>query len=216
MVTALVSAYFSEKFLDARIVNILDNPVITEMIIVCRAGSPDHEIAQTHEGVVIVTTDDIPTVYAAWNMAIKRSTGKYLISANTDDRFHPNISLLLSALEKGYDLVYGDQEIYEDYSAPPIGRFTWREGELKELMQGCFLGPMPMWRKSLHEQVGYFDESYHVAGDYEFWLRLAKNGKKFYHVREVVGDYLKRPKSVEHREPMRTLWETARARATVR
>ena len=215
MVTAIVSAYRSAPYLDARLVNIADNPAIDETVVVCQSGSPDHKIASSYEGITVITTDDVPTLYRAWNMAIRRATSDYLIVANADDRYG-NLRPLVEALNRGYDIAYGDQDIYEDYSRPPVGRYTWREGGLRELLQGCYLGPMPMWRRSLHDEVGYFDESYHVAGDYDFWLRLAIAGKRMYHVREVVGDYLRRPDSLERREPVRTLWETARARAAAK
>ena len=73
-----------------------------------------------------------------------------------------------------------------------------------------------LWGVRLHKQFGYFDETYKSAGDYEFWMRLASKGVKFYHVREPLGSYLKRQNSVEHREPLRSLWEANHARMKYR
>ncbi len=119
--------------------------------------------------------------------------------------------------ETTYGVVYANQDIVTEIGGDPIGQFTWAEGGLKELMQGCFVGPMPMWRRKLHDRYGYFDENYKSAGDYEYWLRLANGGVKFYHVRDwASGAYLQRKNSVEHREPLRSLWETNNIRMRYR
>ena len=61
------------------------------------------------------------------------------------------------------------------------------------------MGPQPMWRKSVHNRHGYFDDSLESAGDWEFWLRLAGT-ETFLHIDEILGLYLKSPNGVEHRD----------------
>lgn len=88
---------------------------------------------------------------------------------------------------------------------------------MKDLLKACFIGPMPMWRAKLHKRFGYFDESYRSAGDYELWMRFMSNGVRFYHMRGVpLGAYLKRQNSIEHREPILSLWEANHARLKYR
>ena len=48
------------------------------------------------------------------------------------------------------------------------------------------IGPHPMWRKTLHEKIGYFDDSYDAIGDQEFWCRIALH-YDMHHVDEVTG-----------------------------
>ena len=43
-----------------------------------------------------------------------------------------------------------------------------------------------MWRKKLHDQIGYFDESYTALGDQDFWLRLGAK-HKFQHIPQFTG-----------------------------
>src|SRR3990172_4603348 len=59
---------------------------------------------------------------------------------------------------------------------------------------------------------GGFDANMQSAGDYDLWLRLAKAGEKLLHIREVLGIYLDRPDSVEHRNPQVGAQETIEAR----
>lgn len=220
-VTAVVSAYYSEKYLEGRIDNLLSQTEKPEITAIAQKGSKDAEILARYPQVITILTDDIPGVYEAWNIGIKAAGGKYITSANSDDRLAPHaIKKMADVLDKEttYSIVYSEVDIVNEIGANPVGRYRWAEGGLPELLkQGCFLGPMPMWRKSLHDRFGYFDESYKSAGDYEFWMRCASNGVKFFKIRdEALGVYLKRQNSVEHREPLRSLWEANNARMRYR
>ena len=63
-----------------------------------------------------------------------------------------------------------------------------------------------MWRREVHDEHGYFDAKFISAGDYEFWLRLART-RKFLHVKETLGLYLESPASVEHANTKHGAWE---------
>jgi len=48
-----------------------------------------------------------------------------------------------------------------------------------------------MWRRSLHEDIGYFDEkSFGTSSDWEFWLRAAGANKKLDLLDLPLGFYL--------------------------
>jgi len=218
--TAIISAYFGNEYLEGRIENLENQTDPPEIIAVAQKGSACAEILERHSEITTILTDDIPTVYAAWNIGIKAATTPYVTNANTDDRLARNaIKAMADILDKEstYGVVYPDVDIVEEIYGNPVNTFKWIEGGLPELLKGCFVGPMPMWRKSLHDRYGYFDETLEIAGDYEFWLRLASNGVKFYHVRGApLGAYLDRPNSREHREPLKSLWEANKARMKYR
>lgn len=210
-VSAIISAYFCEEYLEGRIENLRAQTLRPQIVTVCEWGSPEYKIAEElwEEPDVVVAMPDntTPTIYAAWNEGIKASTGEFVTNANSDDRLASYaIAKLAQELDKRPEagMVYADVDIVEDLeggfdSAWREGYFRWAEGGHKELLQQCFLGPMPMWRKSLHEKFGYFDPDFRSAGDYEFWLRLSKAGVKFYHLREALGIYLRRDDQAEQR-----------------
>ena len=226
-VTAIISAYYAVPYLAGRIENLLEQGDIVEIAVVCSAGSEEHEIAkryfqQGYEGQVFTVHpagDAVPTIYAAWNMAIAHAAGEYLTSANSDDRFYPGaLAKLAAVLDKHPEIavVYADVDIVKTIGGAPVGRYEWAEGGLDKLLRGCFLGPMPMWRRELHDKYGLFDAEMKSAGDYEFWLRLAAGGEAFHHLSEPLGAYMDRPDSAEHRQNVQAIWETARARARSR
>ena len=230
-VTAIVSAYYAEEFLEGRIENLLSQSIMPEIVCVFQKDSKEAEIlGKFGDKVRRICTDGIPTLYEAWNMAIEESTGEYLVSANCDDRFYPRALEKLARIldqQPGFAMSYFDVDIVEEIDGAPVKTFHWAEGGIEYLVKkGCFLGPMPMWRRSLHQKYGMFEaecklrngETYkpQIVSDYEFWMRLANGGEKFFHIKETLGAYLAREGNLEHRAPLRRIWEDARARSKYR
>ena len=61
----------------------------------------------------------------------------------------------------------------------------------RENMVKCLPGPMPLWKKSIHDKCGFFDdENCNFADDWDMWLRAVNNNCEFKKVNETVGLYL--------------------------
>jgi len=221
--SAIVSAYFAEPYLEGRLENLLSQTERPRIVVVCQQNSPEQAIAarmldRAHDSLLM--TDKLVTIYLAWNLGIRAARTEFVTNANSDDRLRPDgIETLVKALDDHPQaaLAYPDVDIVQSiegsFDNPKrTGAFRFAEGGLEELMRGCFVGPMPMWRSSLHTKHGWFDAKMQSAGDYEMWLRLAKAGEKLLHVREVLGIYLDRPDSAEHRNPQVGAQETIEAR----
>jgi len=50
---------------------------------------------------------------------------------------------------------------------------VYNRGSYKKFQDGAFL----MWRKSIHDHVGYFDEYLESAGDQDFWYRVINQSR---------------------------------------
>lgn len=223
VVSAIVSAYKSEDFIVGLVEDLCrQNMWITgmlEIVAVCQKGSPEDIYLSDFLGekFKVVRTDDIPTIYDAWNMAIKESTGIYITNANTDDRHHldayTQMAIILST-NPHIDVVYHDSYItwepnqtFDDFleknKKVEMGRhigkpglFHWPDYSKWALADGCFIGPQPMWRANLHQRFGLFDAEMKSAGDYEFWLRIA-GPDNFFHIPIPLGLYCAREDGVE-------------------
>jgi glycosyltransferase involved in cell wall biosynthesis len=214
-VSALVSAFKSERFLPGCLDDLERQTLADQLeIIVVNSNSPqaEHEIVSEYvecfDNIRYVRTPETESLYAAWNRAIMMASGDYLTTANTDDRHrrdafevmartldaHPEVALVYS----GYETTYVENETFEDHV--PAERFMPEEYVPALLLRGyCFPGPQPMWRRSVHAEVGLFDDRYHSAGDLDMWIRIAQRWP-FMRVPEYLGLYLKSPESVEHRD----------------
>jgi hypothetical protein len=50
-----------------------------------------------------------------------------------------------------------------------------------------------MWRKKLHDEIGYFSEEFRSAGDYEFWCRIGCRYPMM-HLKQFLGVYYENPR----------------------
>ena len=61
---------------------------------------------------------------------------------------------------------------------------------------------MPVWRKSLHDRHGYFDEgNYGASADWEFWLRCGVFGARYFITSQLLGAYYLNPTSYGRASP---------------
>ncbi len=214
LVTAIVSAYNSERHMRGCLDDLTAQTISDRLeIVVVDSGSPQNEAEivreyqQKHPNIKYIRTDERESVYAAWNRAIQVARGQFITNANTDDRhrrdaYEQMVDVLNQrpAVALAYANVYitkTDNETFEQHTR--TGMFRWHDFDRAKLLEGCFMGPQPMWRRSLHEQYGYFDDSLESAGDWEFWLRIAET-ETFFHIDEFLGLYLESPSGIEHRD----------------
>lgn len=212
LISAIVSVYNAERFL-AGCLDDLENQTISSRmeIIVVDTGSPQNEgmVAKSYQkifkNIIYIRTEQRETIYSAWNRAISVAKGKYITNANSDDRHRPDaLERLVNFLENNikYGVAYGDTFVTNIENAcwpshSNSGAFHWPKFNKKRLFGICFVGPQPVWRRSLHESHGLFADKFRSAGDYEFWLRLASSGVNFAHIPEVLGIYLASPSGME-------------------
>lgn len=226
LVSAIVSAYKCERFLRGCLDDLLAQTLGDRLeIVVVDSGSPENERAIVEEyrrlrpDIVYLRTEERETIYAAWNRGIKACRGAYVTNANADDRHRPDaLAIMAGVLDEHPDvaLVWANMfltatENQTFQTATPIGRSDWPAFDRRALATYNYVGPQPMWRRALHERYGWFDPSFEIAGDYEFWLRLAER-ETFRLVPEILGLYLLSPQTAERRDKTRALLETREAK----
>ena len=202
-ISAIVSIYNAREFLAGRLFNLLCQDNAHELEIVAAICGSKHkedytvlnEAAECNPNITIIEKPRIP-LYAAWNVGIEAAKGEYICNANCDDRLAPwALRKLSDVLDKGADVAYsswwctttknplwnGEWELYMgDPVYYPQGRVMWGHTPFsyRRLAEQCYLGPGPLWRKSLWYKTGGFDESFGIAADYEMWSKMALVGAK--------------------------------------
>lgn len=119
------------------------------------------------------------TLYATWNRGIRLSEGEYIAVWNVDDIRLPNS--LLKQQECLDDnplaaLTYGDCKISLEYGTfsdndhiePEFSR------DNLEFYRSHYIGCFPMWRKSVHDSIGFFDDQFRLVADLDFQIRIVR------------------------------------------
>ena len=212
VITAIGPLNRYEKFITRYIKNVKTQHFYnqTEHIIVYSEWSDYLKELQDLDNFTLIKEDKCLGVYNAWNIGIKHSTTEYITNWNIDDIRHPiNTKIKYDLLNNNseYDLAYNwyvaTKDEKEDFHNIDLNRkefLKYPDNFHNVVLENCFAGPDPVWRKSLHDKVGYFDyENFNTIGDWEMWIRFAKLGSKFKLIPEVLCIYLDHNETVSKR-----------------
>ena len=207
-ISLVTSLYSGDDFIEDFLNNLTSQTIFDNCeLIIVDGNSPGNErtiIEQYMErfpNIIYERLEEDPGIYGCWNHAIRLSTGEFISNANLDDRRSlQQLEIFANILmqDGNVDLVYSEcfltnkpNETYSNnsseglvYSALP---FT------PENMIKCLPGCMPLWRKTMHDRCGYFNDKLKYAGDWELWLRAVRSGSEFKRVDGIHGLYYNNP-----------------------
>jgi GT2 family glycosyltransferase len=151
-------------------------------------------------------------------LGISNATTKYITNWNIDDLRHPiNTKIKFDLLEKNdhiamvhnwYVATTDENETFYNLDMSSKSYLAFPDDYHTKVLENCYAGPDPMWRKSLHDAVGYFDnEKFATIGDWEMWIRFAKHGAKFKLIPEILCIYLDHDSTVSKKQADRVILE---------
>ena len=149
------------------------------------------EYNEQHDNILHIKVEGVDPIGTSMNRCIEYATGDYLCIWNVDDLRTPDsIEVMAKALDENpdVDFVYGNYVIVPEFGSTE-GQYVDESGREEELTTGMILGPYFMFRKSLLEKSGVFDEQLIQGADYDLALRLAFNAKGL-HLPINLGYYL--------------------------
>jgi hypothetical protein len=130
--------------------------------------------------VKLIALDTLEPQSTCWNIAITEASAPYVCIWNIDDQRTPY------SLEKQWKKLEAEpQTTVATYGYFVItNTFLGKSGKFidhslyskEEYERSMLLGPFFMFRKSVCEDIGYFDEQLRSGSDYDFAIRLAKHG----------------------------------------
>jgi hypothetical protein len=211
-VSIITSVFKADKYIKGFLEDITKQTIFKDKceLILINANSPGNEeevikqYMEKYPNIVYKKLDSDPGIYGVWNMAIKMASGEYITNANVDDKKFPTFMEEMAKrlyISKNVDLVYANnlitsnpEETWDNNKATQL--YSSEEFSLEAMLRGNPPHCMPMWRKSLHETNGYFEEKYRSASDWEFWLRCVFNGSKFSKIDKILGLYFFNPEGM--------------------
>ena len=149
------------------------------------------EYNEQYDNILHIKVEGVDPIGTSMNRCIEYAPGDYLCIWNVDDLRTPDsIEVMAKALDENpdVDFVYGNYVIVPKFGDTE-GQYVDETGREDELTTSMILGPYFMFRKSLLEKSGVFDEQLIQGADYDLALRLAFNGKGL-HLPINLGYYL--------------------------
>lgn len=139
------------------------------------------------------------TLYASWNRGIREALSEIITFWNVDDlRFPKAILDGINEIQRGAELVYFsfivlgmikvsffNKRIRLPYLF--IKKINVVPYKRDLFIKGCMCGPFFMFQRSVFDKIGPFDETFNVAGDFDWFARAAFMNITFKEIRTTGG-----------------------------
>jgi glycosyltransferase involved in cell wall biosynthesis len=186
-------------------------------IILVDSGSPTNErqvfdeFQREHKlNILFARSSERETIQAAWNRGISMARAPYLVFLGVDEAIYPEtLELLAEELDRkpGIDWVMANSVVtaVDEHGLHKNDIMTYdRSGATKDhtYLDTCFVSWVGgMYRRSIHDRFGYYDETFRGAGDTEFKNRI------FPHIEvgfldQMLGVFLNYPEGQTTASPM--------------
>jgi hypothetical protein len=212
-ITIFCPIYNAEKYIENFLLDMKKQTIFKDCeLIIVNANSPQNEdtyiieFMKENKNVIYKKLDYRATVMETENIALKMATGEFFAQSCVDDAHDKEYLEILAKhlyFSEDTDLVYADCyqttqacETFENNSSCGQKYFHSLNTFSKENMIKCLPGPMPMWRKDVHEKCGYFNEELAHAGDWDMFLRMVETGFKFKKIDRPLGLYYYNPEGL--------------------
>lgn len=166
-----------------------------EVIILNNNGEPLTPVLNDFQDKLTITSIDLPENHhvRARNHGVSLATGKYILLHDDDDLLLPShIEEVVGDLEAGADLTYVDAELftYEWQQNRRVVKTTepfaypYDREAMKE--DSTYIPSGSLYRKSLHEELGLFDEDVFNYWDWDWILRVGQDHLVLHPARATV------------------------------
>jgi len=217
IITVLTSLYKASQHLPNFMEDILQQTYFNQcQWFLLDAASPENEYSiiqpylTKYPNIRYERLDNDPGIYACWNYMIRNSDSLYLTNANVDDRMFPTcIEEHVEELNKSLytDVVYcynatvtqpnlTYKDIQNHIMNNHVNIFPTSEYSLNALLECNLPHNHPLWRRSLHDKFGYFNEDYQSGSDWDFFLRCGVGNVGMKLIPKVLGIYYKNPEGM--------------------
>jgi glycosyltransferase involved in cell wall biosynthesis len=184
----------SKEYIEDTIRSVLEQTYKNVEYIIIDGGSTDGTIdviKKYEKDISYWISEPDSGISDAFNKGIKASKGDIIGIINAGDRYTVEaVSKAVKILQENpeFDFVYGDL-IYTDEEGNPQFLVKGDRNYQKKIYytMPSLIHPTVFLKRDVYESCGLYDESYRLAMDYEFLLRITRCGKKGIYVEDTLA-----------------------------
>jgi len=194
LVSIIIPCYNHGQYIDEAIKSVEECQSDDYEIIIINDGSTDdftnnRLIELKNEGYQVIFQEN-QGLGRSRNNGIKLAKGKYILPLDADNKVTPEfISKAKEILDSdpSISIVYTNRQLFGDSNdLLKVGEFN-----LFRITEGNYIDACAIYRKTVWEKVGGYDENMPLQGweDWDFWLSAAKMEFRFFYIPELLFFY---------------------------
>jgi glycosyltransferase involved in cell wall biosynthesis len=190
-ISIVTPSYNQGKYIERTIQSVLSQEVRGLEYTVIDGGSADETILiqKRYEDRLLWISERDSGPSDAINKGFLRSKGPVLGWLNSDDIYYPGaLKTVLEFFEQNpdVDVLYGDT-YHINENDEVIERYPTEDWNWTRLHETCFISqPAAFFRRRVFDEYGPLEVGVRCM-DYEYWLRLGKNGVRFEHLPRTLA-----------------------------
>jgi glycosyltransferase involved in cell wall biosynthesis len=178
LVSIILPVYNGEDRLERSIKSVQSQTYKNWELIIVNDCSKDRSLeisedfASRDDRIKIINHEINKKLPGALNTGFSQSSGEFLTWTSHDNEFKPlAIETMVAFMQKNpkIGLVYANEEKINDYTDEQ--QKLIKEG-INKIIFGNVIGACFLYRKTVKEVVGEYDETLFLAEDYDYWLRI--------------------------------------------
>lgn len=196
LVSICIPSYNNEAFVEETIASVFNQSYRNIEVLITDDGSTDTTVACIEKAVidapfpiVVKVAEKNAGIEANWNQSLQLATGKYIKLLPADDVLFPEciteqVTLLESSEE--LSLVFCARQVVTASGTPLLTARFYKDQRVNnsELLKRCILSGTNvigepgavLFRKSIADEVGWFDGKKPYVIDLNYWIRLLNHG----------------------------------------
>jgi glycosyltransferase involved in cell wall biosynthesis len=188
-ISVVTPTYNQAQFIAQAVESVRDQryPKLEHLVIDGLSTDTTLEVLAPYADDLVIVSEADSGQTEAINKGLRQASGDVICWLNSDDYLLPGALQAVGeffAAHPDVSWVTGDGVIVDIDGRPIQGPVRTYKQALRRFPPSVYLGlansivqPATFWRRSVHEELGYLDESLHYTMDYDWWLRLLSTGR---------------------------------------
>ena len=187
-ISIVLPSYNGEKYIAESIQSVIDQSFKDWELIIVNDCSKDKTLeiarsfAEKDSRIIVISNEINQKLPGSLNVGFGIAKGKYLTWTSDDNKYKENaLEIMNNYLDshQDVDMVSMNMDIIDEngnFLCEFLETYTY-ERNMEYLMHGCNVGAAFMYRKEIAEKIGKYDTDTFCAEDYDYWCRIALEGK---------------------------------------
>ncbi len=192
LISVITVVFNGEKYLEQTIQSVINQTYPNVEYIIIDGGSTDGtlDIIRKYEHAIDYWVSEKDRgIYDAMNKGVRLSSGEWIGILGSDDFYEPNSlnDFMINSKDVDAMIVYGNSKVFKNNKLLYVRETNANIQKIKK--DFIFFHPDSLVNRKVYKEIGLYDYTFKIAGDYDFFLRVYSKKFEFKKINSIVLNY---------------------------